>query len=69
MKFPLDIWDVSLLLAIVAVILIVTSVSLSTPYGKANILVNRKRLKNAAIAVSILFLATLVIRIASIILD
>ena len=69
MRFPLDFWDVSLLLAISAIILLITSELLSPTYGKINVLINKKRLKNTAIVVSILFLATVAIRIASIVLN
>lgn len=68
MNFPLGFWDISLLLAITAIILLVTSEMLSPYHGKANILINKKKLKNTAIAVSILFLATVAIRIISIII-
>jgi hypothetical protein len=69
MTFPLGFWDISLLLAITAIILLITSELLSTYYGKVNILVNKKRLKNAAMAASTLFLATVTIRIISIVLN
>ena len=68
MTFPLGFWDISLLLAVMAIILLITSELLSTYYGKINIRINRKRLKNAALATSALFLATVVIRIAGIII-
>ena len=68
MSFPLDFWDISLLLAITAIILLITSEMLSPYHGKINIRINRKKLKNAAFAVSILFLATVAIRIISIII-
>jgi len=68
MSFPLDFWDISLLLAITAIILLITSEMLSPYHGKINIRINRKKLKNTAFAVSILFLATVTIRIISIII-
>jgi hypothetical protein len=68
MNFPLNFWDISLLLAITAVILLITSEMLSSYYGKINILINKKKLKNAATATSILFLITVAIRIVNIIL-
>jgi hypothetical protein len=68
MMFPLGFWDISLLLAITAIILLITSELLSPYYERINILVNKKRLKNTALMVSVLFLATVAIRIASIIL-
>ena len=63
MSFPLTFWDISLWLAITAIILLITTEMLSPHYGKINIHINRKKLKNAAFAVSILFLATVAIRI------
>jgi len=66
--FPLGFWDISLWLAINAIVLLVTSELVSPYYGNANIYVNVKRLRNAAIVVSILFLATVAVRIANIIL-
>jgi len=68
MMFPLGFWDISLLLAITAIILLITSELLSSYYERINILVNKKRLKNTALMASALFLATVAIRIASIIL-
>jgi len=66
-SFPLGLWDLSLWLAITAIILLITSELLSPYYGRINVYINRKRLRNAALAVSILFLATLVIRIITIV--
>jgi hypothetical protein len=69
MTFPLGFWDISLLLAITALILLITSELLSPYYGKITIVINKKRLKNAAMTASMLFLATVAIRIAGIILN
>ena len=69
MTFPLGFWDISLLTAITAIILLITSEMLSPHYGKVNILIDRKKLKNAAITFSIIFLATVAIRIANILLS
>jgi hypothetical protein len=68
MMFPLTLWDASLLLATLAIILLVTS-ELLPRYGRVTILINKKRLRNAATAVSTLFLITVAIRIADIILS
>jgi hypothetical protein len=68
MSFPLNFWDISLLLAITAIILLITSEMLSPYHGKINISIDRKKLRNAAFAVSILFLATVAIRIIGIII-
>ena len=64
MQFPHTIPDVvsdiSLLLAVCATILLVTSELLSPHYGRTNVKINRNKLKNTAIAFSILFLATVI---------
>jgi len=67
--FPIGFWVISLLLAITAIILLITSELLSPHYGKVNILINKKRLRNTAITVSTLFLITVAIRITEIILN
>lgn len=69
MNFPLDIWDISLLLAICAAVLLVASELLSPNYGRTSIKINRNKLKNAAIAFAILFLSTVVLRIATILIN
>ena len=67
MQFPLSFWDLSLWLAVTAIILLTTSELISPYYGRTNLLVNKKRLKNVALTVSILFLITVAIRIYGII--
>ena len=69
MDFPLSFWDISLWLAITAIILLVTSELISPYYGKTNLLINKRRLRNVAIIVSTLFLITVAIRIATIIIS
>lgn len=69
MQFPLGFWDISLLLAVTAIILLVTSELLSPYYGKANIRINKKRLKNTALTFSLLFLTTVAVRIIAIIIS
>jgi len=68
MNFPLGFWNISLLLAIIALILLVTSEMLSPYHGKVNILINKKKLKNTAIVIAILFLTTVAIRIINILM-
>jgi uncharacterized membrane protein len=63
-SFPLSLRDISLWLAIMAIMLLITSEMLSPYYGKINIQVNRKKLRIVALVVSILFLVTLVIDVA-----
>ena len=63
MNFPLSFWDISLLLAVTAIILLITSELVSPYYGKTNLIINKKRLRNIALAFSIVFLITVAIRI------
>jgi hypothetical protein len=65
--FPLSFLDVSLLIAVIAIILLVTSEMLSAYYGKVNILIDKRKMKNATIAVSIIFLTTITLRIIAIV--
>jgi len=68
MNFPLGLWDIGLWLAIASIILLITSEMLSQRYGKINIHINKKRLRNASLVVSTLFLATVALRVMDIIL-
>ena len=63
MSFPLNFWDISLWLAINAIILLITSEMLSPSYGKISVQIDRKRLRNVALIVSILFIVTVAITI------
>jgi hypothetical protein len=67
MDFPLSFWDLSLWLAVTAIILLITSELISPHYGKTNLLINKKRLKKTSLTISILFLTTVAIRIVNII--
>jgi hypothetical protein len=69
MQFPLSFWDISLWLAVTSIILLITSELISPYYGKTNLLINKRRLRNVAIIVSTLFLITVAIRIATIIIS
>ncbi len=69
MIFPLSFWDISLLLAITAIVMLISSEMLSTYYGKVSVFINKRKLKNAATVVSTLFLATVAIRILGIVLS
>jgi hypothetical protein len=69
MDFPLSFSDITLWLAITAVVLLVTSELISQYYGRTRLLINKKRLRNAALAVSTLFLVTVAIRIVTIIIN
>jgi hypothetical protein len=69
MDFPMSFDGVSLWLAITAIFLLVTSELISPYYGKTSLLINKKRLRNAALTVSTLFLITVAIRIINIIIS
>ena len=69
MMFPLNFWDVSLLIAIIAIILLITSELLSSNLGRINILINKKKLRNTAIVASAVFMGTVALRIVAIILN
>ena len=60
MQAPLSLWDFNLWLAITAIILLVTLEFISPHYRKTNLLVERKRLRNVALTISLLFLTTVV---------
>ena len=64
---PLTYIDVSLLLAIGAIILLITAEFISPYYGQTNLTINKRKLKNAATAAGILFLINLVISVIIII--
>jgi len=68
MMFALDFNDISLFFAVAAIILLIASELLSPYYGKANVHINKKRLRNTAIVTSTLFLFTVAIRITAILI-
>jgi len=68
-QFPLSFWDISLWLAVIAIILLVTSEVISPYYGKSKIPINKKNLRNAALIIGVLFLATVIIRVYGIIIS
>ena len=64
MNFPLSLSDISLWLAVTAIILLITSELLySLPEISARIMIDKRRLRLAAIGVGLAFLATVVMRI------
>lgn len=66
MQFPLSFWDISLVLAVVAIVLIATSELVSTYRGR-NLAIEKKVLGRAALLFSFAFLFTVVIRVYQII--
>ena len=67
MQFPLTFNDLSLWLAITSIILLITSEIISPHYGRTNLFINKKLLRNTALALGTLFFLTVAIRIMTII--
>jgi hypothetical protein len=64
---PLTFLDLSLLLTVDAIILLIIAELASPHYGLTNLTINKKKLRNAALTTSLLFLVTVAIRIINII--
>jgi hypothetical protein len=62
MQFPLSFWDISLWLAVTALILLVTLELISQSYLKSKIPISKKNLRIVTYSVGILFLITVIIR-------
>jgi uncharacterized protein involved in exopolysaccharide biosynthesis len=67
MQIPLDFWNVSLWLAVTAIILLITAQLISAYQGEATILIEKRRLRNTALATGVLFLITVAIHVYGII--
>jgi hypothetical protein len=67
MSFPLDLWEINLLVAVISILLLSTSEFLSLSHGKINMLIDKKKLRKTAIATSIIFLITVAIRVVTIV--
>lgn len=64
MYFPLSLSDISLWLAVMAIILLITSELLyATPEYSARIMIEKKRLRMVALGLGLGFLATVVMRV------
>jgi hypothetical protein len=70
MQIPsLTLDDLSLLLALGAIVLLITSELASTNYAPIFLRINRKKLRNAALITGLMFLATVAIRIINLIIN
>ena len=69
MNFPLSFWDLSMWLAVTGIILLITSELISPYYGKTTLLINKRRLRNIALITATLFLITVAVKIATIIIN
>ena len=67
MQFPLAFWDIDLWLAVTAIILLTTAELISPRYKKTSLVIEKERLKKAALTLGILFLITVTVRIYQII--
>jgi uncharacterized membrane protein len=67
MQIPLTFRDISEWLAVMSIMLLIAAQLASAYKGTASILFNKKRLRTAALAMGILFLATVAIDIYGII--
>jgi len=65
MQFPLSFWDISLWLAVTSIILLVTAELILPTYLQTNLLINKSRLRIAALTLGILFIITVLIQLAS----
>ena len=63
MQFPLSFWDITLWLAITAIILLATSELISPYYGQTNLLIDKNRLRLAALGVGIIFIISILAQI------
>jgi hypothetical protein len=65
MQFPLSFLDISLWLAVTSIILLVTAELILPTYLQTNLLINKSRLRIAALTLGILFIITVLIQLAS----
>ncbi len=64
LHFPLSVSDIGLWLAVTAIILLITSEILTSSTGRlGNVAIQKQRLRLAALALGIAFMATVVLRI------
>jgi uncharacterized protein involved in exopolysaccharide biosynthesis len=67
MQIPIDFWNISLWLAVTSIILLITAQLISAYEGEASVLIDKQKLKNAALITGTLFLITVATRIYTII--
>ena len=67
MQFPLALWDITLVLALVTIVLLVTSELASSYLGRRNLAIEKKVLRRTALMFSIAFLFTVLVRVYQII--
>jgi hypothetical protein len=67
--FGVDLWEISIMLALMAATLIVSSELLMFYYGKADVRLNKKRLNQAALLVTCLFFATIALKVVNLLIS
>ena len=63
MQFPLSFSDITLWLALTAIILLATAELISPYYGRTNLLIDKNRLRLAALGVGIVFIISILAQI------
>lgn len=63
MQFPLSFWDLSLVLAVVASVLLITSELVSPYLGRTNLAIEKKVLKRTTLMFVFAFLFTVIVRV------
>jgi hypothetical protein len=72
LSVPLEasfVWELSIMLALMAATLIISSELLMFYYGKVDARLNKKRLNQAALLVTGLFFATIALKVAGLLLN
>jgi len=67
MPFPLTSWDISLWLAVVAIILLTTAELMPEHYGQKKLLINKERIEKTGLITGMIFLFAVVLRIIGVI--
>ncbi len=67
MQAPFDFWTISLWLSVTAIIMLLTVQLISAYDGEASLMIEKTKLRNAAVVIGIAFLATVVIRVTQLI--
>ena len=68
MQFPLEFSDISLWLAIIAIILLITSELINPYYGQTGLIIEMGRLRRVELILGSIFLFTVVLRVYDIII-
>jgi hypothetical protein len=63
---PLTLDNMSLLLAVIAIVLLITTEIISPYYGQLNLIIHKKKLRNVALMVGLLFFVTFFLRVLNI---